>query len=101
MGIPNDCSPQPAARPIQTRVDHTGSLFFSEGVFIAFEINDMSHTPHEKFIQMAKEQGLKFTSGSDSRDNNAGRLTFCRRMAQRCNLKAEDFYIPVHKTGNL
>jgi histidinol phosphatase-like PHP family hydrolase len=68
---------------------------------IAFEINDMSHTPHEKFIQMAKEQGLKFTFGSDARDNNAGRLAYCRRVAQKCHLKAEDFYIPVHKTGKV
>ncbi len=65
---------------------------------IAFEINDMSHTPHEQFIRMAKEQGLKFTFGSDARDNHAGQLAFCRRMAQKCNLKAEDLYIPVHRT---
>jgi len=68
---------------------------------IAFEINDMSHTPHEEFIRMAKEQGLKFTFGSDSRNNNAGRLAYCKRVAQKCGLKADDFYRPVHKTGNL
>ncbi len=68
---------------------------------IAFEINDMSHTPHEEFIRMAKEQGLKFTFGSDSRNTNAGRLAYCKRIAQKCGLKADDFYIPSHKTGNL
>ncbi len=68
---------------------------------IAFEINDMSHTPHEEFIRMAKEQGLKFTFGSDSRNNNAGRLAYCKRIASKCGLKADDFYVPVHKTGNL
>ncbi|HTL57503.1 MAG TPA: hypothetical protein VL361_17590 [Candidatus Limnocylindrales bacterium] len=68
---------------------------------IAFEINDMSHTPHEAFIGMAKEQGLKFTFGSDSRNNNAGRLAYCKRLARKCGLKADDFYTPVHKTGNL
>jgi hypothetical protein len=65
---------------------------------IAFEINDMSHTPHEKFILMAKEQGLKFTFGSDARNNNAGRLVYCRQIARKCNLQPDDFYIPVHKT---
>ncbi len=68
---------------------------------IAFEINDMSHTPHEEFIRMAKEQGLKFTFGSDARDNNAGRLAYCKRVATKCGLKADDFYLPAHKTGKL
>ena len=68
---------------------------------IAFEINDMSHTPHEEFIRMAKEQGLKFTFGSDSRNNNAGRLAYCKRIARKCGLKADDLYTPLHKTGNL
>jgi hypothetical protein len=68
---------------------------------IAFEINDMSHTPHAEFVKMAKDQGLKFTFGSDSRNNNAGRLAYCMRVAKECGLKADDFYTPVHKTGNL
>jgi len=58
------------------------------------EINDMAHTPHERFILMAKEQGLKFTFGSDSRNQIAGRLDFCKAIAKKCNLKKEDFYIP-------
>jgi hypothetical protein len=68
---------------------------------IAFEINDMSHTPHEEFIKMAKERGLKFTFGSDSRNNNAGRLAYCKRIARKCSLKEDDFYRPAHKTGRL
>ena len=61
---------------------------------IAIEKNDMSHTSHEKFINMAREQGLKFTFGSDSRNQNAGRLCYCKSVAKKCNLKKEDFYIP-------
>lgn len=61
---------------------------------LAVEINDMAHTPHEKFILMAKEQGLKFTFGSDSRNEIAGRLNFCKYIAKKCNLKREDFFIP-------
>ena len=68
---------------------------------IAFEINDLSHTPHEQFINTAKAQGLKFTFGSDSRNNNAGRLAYCRHIARKCGLEANDFYTPSHKTGNL
>lgn len=58
------------------------------------EINDLAQTPHEKFILMAKEQGLKFTFGSDTRDNKAGRLDFCKQIARKCKLKKEDFFIP-------
>lgn len=65
---------------------------------IAIEINDMAHTPHDKFILMAKEAGLKFTFGSDSRNENVGRLDYCRSVAQKCKLKEEDFYVPVHKS---
>ncbi|MDD2303096.1 MAG: hypothetical protein PHP53_00255 [Prolixibacteraceae bacterium] len=64
---------------------------------IAIEINDMSHTPHEEFILKAKAQGLKFTFGSDSRNNNVGRLAYCKRIAEKCNLTAADFYVPVKK----
>ena len=66
---------------------------------IAIEINDMSHTPHEKFIHMAKKQGLKFTFGSDSRNQNAGRLAYCKKIAKKCNLTSEDFYIPDRIVG--
>jgi histidinol phosphatase-like PHP family hydrolase len=65
---------------------------------IAIEINDMAHTPHEKFILMAKEQGLKFTFGSDARTPNAGRLSYCKEVARKCKLTADDFYVPVKKS---
>jgi histidinol phosphatase-like PHP family hydrolase len=62
---------------------------------IAIEINDMSHTPHEEFILKAKAQGIKFTFGSDSRNQNVGRLSYCKQIAKKCNLTKDDFYIPV------
>ncbi len=67
---------------------------------IAIEINDMAHTPHEKFILMAKDKGLKFTLGSDSRNNNAGRLGYSKAVAKKCNLTKDDFYVP-HGLTNL
>ena len=48
-------------------------------------------------IKIAKEQGLKFTFGSDSRNQNAGRLSYCKRIAEECNLTKEDFYLPKRK----
>jgi len=53
----------------------------------------MAHTPHDKFINMAKAQGLKFTFGSDSRNQNAGRLAYSKAVAKNATLKKEDFYI--------
>jgi len=61
---------------------------------LAVEINDLAHTPHERFINMAKENGLKFTFGSDTRDQKAGRLDFCKYVAKKCNLKKDDFFLP-------
>jgi histidinol phosphatase-like PHP family hydrolase len=65
---------------------------------IAIEINDMAHTPHEQFILKAKKEGIKFTFGSDSRNPNAGRLVYCKAIAQKCGLTTEDFYVPGKKS---
>lgn len=64
---------------------------------IAIEINDMAHKPHEAFILKAKQAGLKFAFGSDSRNYNVGKLAFCKRIAQKCGLTADDFYVPVKR----
>jgi hypothetical protein len=61
---------------------------------LAVEINDLARTPHERFIGMAKEQGLKFTFGSDTRDQKAGRLDYCKYVAKKCSLKSDDFFLP-------
>jgi hypothetical protein len=66
---------------------------------IAIEINDMSHTPDERFIRMARDQGLKFTFGSDARNADAGRLAYCKSVARKCGLTSADFYVPRRKTG--
>ncbi len=64
---------------------------------VAIEINDLAHTPHEEFIKMAKNQGLKFTFGSDTRDQKTGRLDYCKYIAKKCNLTKDDFFIPQRK----
>ena len=68
---------------------------------INIEINDLAHIPHEKFINMAKEQGLKFTFGSDTRDQKAGRLDYCKYVAKKCNLRKEDFFVPERIIKNI
>jgi histidinol phosphatase-like PHP family hydrolase len=65
---------------------------------IAIEINEMAHVPHEAFIKDAKSQGLKFTYGSDARDNRAGDIVYGKRIAETCGLSNEDFYVPGKKS---
>lgn len=66
---------------------------------IAIEINDLVRVPHEEFILMAKKAGLKFTFGSDTRDQKTGRLDYCKYIAAKCGLKQKDFYIPRRKNS--
>ena len=64
---------------------------------IAIEISDMMRVPDEEFILMAKRAGLKFTFGSDTRDEKTGRLDYCKRVAARCGLTEKDFFVPKRK----
>jgi len=65
---------------------------------IAFEINDLAHTPHAEFILMAKKAGVKFTFGSDTAgDVRSFRLDYCKDVATLCHLTENDFFIPVRK----
>jgi hypothetical protein len=43
---------------------------------------------------MAKEQGLRFAFGSDTRDQKAGRLDYCKYVAKKCNLRRDDSFLP-------
>jgi len=65
---------------------------------IAIEINEMAHVPHEAFIKDAKSEGLKFTFGSDARDNRAGDMVYGKRVAEACGLSGDDFYVPGQKS---
>ena len=67
---------------------------------IAIEINDMAHTPDERFIRMARERGLKFTFGSDSRNANAGRLAYCKAVARKCGLEPGGLLRPPQEDSN-
>ena len=64
---------------------------------IAIEINDLARTPHAEFILKAKQAGVKFTFGSDTRDHRTFRLDYCKQIASLCGLTEADFYIPVRK----
>jgi len=66
---------------------------------IAIEINEVAHVPDENFIREAKQAGLKFTFGTDSRNQNAAHLYYCYQMAQQCGLTEEDMFVVKKKVG--
>jgi histidinol phosphatase-like PHP family hydrolase len=64
---------------------------------IAIEINEVSHVPDETFIRAAKRAGVKFTFGTDSRNDHAAHFYYCYQMAQRCGLAEDDMWAPKRK----
>jgi histidinol phosphatase-like PHP family hydrolase len=64
---------------------------------VAIEINEVARVPDQSFIERAKQAGLKFTFGTDARNNNAGRFSYCFRMAKACDLAAGDLFTVERK----
>ncbi len=60
---------------------------------IAIEINELAPVPDENFLERAKKAGLKFTFGTDSRNQNATHLSYCYQMAQKCGLTEGDMFV--------
>jgi histidinol phosphatase-like PHP family hydrolase len=64
---------------------------------LAIEINEAAHVPDENFIMKAKKAKLKFTFGTDSRNQNATHFYYCYQMAQKCGLTEPDMFVPKRK----
>ena len=64
---------------------------------IAIEINEVAHVPDQSFIMTAKRAGLKFTFGTDSRNQNAAHFYYCYQTAQKCLLTEADMFVPKKK----
>lgn len=60
---------------------------------IAIEINELAHIPDEDLIRAAKRAGVKFTFGTDSRNDHAAHFYYCYQMAQRCGLREGDMFV--------
>jgi histidinol phosphatase-like PHP family hydrolase len=65
---------------------------------IAIEINEVAHVPDETFIVKAKQAGLKFTFGTDSRNQHAAHFYYCYQMAQKCELREGDILVVKGKS---
>lgn len=67
---------------------------------IAIEINNRFKIPSAKFIERAKNAGVKFTVGTNNMDSNFSGAAYALEMIQKCNLTPADFYQPVNKRQN-
>jgi histidinol phosphatase-like PHP family hydrolase len=92
--------PVPIARQytrLWTRPRITRIIELAKSKKIAIEINEVAHVPDENFIMLAKQAGLKFTFGTDSRNQNAAHFFYAYQMAQKCGLTEADMFIPKRK----
>jgi hypothetical protein len=61
---------------------------------IAIEINETAKVPKARFVALAQKAGLKFTFGTDSRDERAGEFDYCLQVAEQCQLAEKDMFKP-------
>ena len=67
---------------------------------VAIEISENFHVPNADIVKRAKAAGLRFTFGTNSRTPQAaGRLDYCRKIAQQCRFTAKDMYVPKPLPG--
>ena len=59
---------------------------------IALEIAENVRVPSLRFIRMAKDAGIKFTFGTNARNQNAGNFHYCLEMAEEAGLTQEDMW---------
>lgn len=63
---------------------------------VAIEINNRYKIPSASFIKMAKEAGCKFTFGTNNAGSaDLGRCEYGLQMIDECQLKAQDFWVPL------
>ena len=67
---------------------------------IAIEINNRYKIPSVNFVKKAKLAGVKFTVGTNNADENFSGSEYAQQIINLCNLKEEDFYVPVKKNRN-
>jgi len=65
---------------------------------VAFEINSYYKVPKPAFIRLAKDAGVRFSFGTNSRDDFAGTLDYALEMVNECGLESDDIFVPTRKT---
>jgi hypothetical protein len=64
---------------------------------VAIEINNRYSIPSYDFIKRAKEDGVKFTIGTNNADSKFSGAEYALKMIKKCRLTQEDFFQPVNK----
>lgn len=59
---------------------------------IALEINARYKTPNAEMIKMAKKAGVKFTFGTNNVTRDLGKLDYCMKMLEECQLSPNDMF---------
>lgn len=67
---------------------------------IAVEINNRYRIPSYEFIKKAKKAGVKFTVGTNNKDENFSGAGYAREIITRLKLTEDDFYQPVNRRQN-
>ncbi len=60
---------------------------------IAFEISTPMHVPSKAVILRAKDAGIKFTFGTNARNDDAGKLHYGLKMVAECGLSGDNMLI--------
>jgi histidinol phosphatase-like PHP family hydrolase len=61
---------------------------------IAIELNELAKVPKINFVKKAKKAGAKFTFGTDSRSNSAGKFEYCLQLSEQGGLTVRDMFVP-------
>jgi hypothetical protein len=64
---------------------------------IAIEINNRYRIPSIAFLAKAKNEGVKFTVGTNNVDKNFSGAEYAREVIKKIGLTQKDFYEPVNK----
>ncbi len=64
---------------------------------IAIEINNRFKIPSETFIRRAKNEGVKFTVGTNNADENFSGAEYALEMIKMCDLNEQNFFLPLKK----
>jgi hypothetical protein len=94
--LPEELKPEYDQLWTPVRMEKIIDACVSKGV--AIEINNRFKIPSQKFIQLAKDKGAKFTIGTNNEGiQDVGKLEYAIEMINACGLTKENMWIPTSK----
>jgi hypothetical protein len=94
--LPDKLMPEYDALWTEARMTKVIDACVAKGV--AIEINCRYRIPSQKFIQLAKDKGAKFTIGTNNGGKeDVGKLEYAVEIIKACGLTKENMWIPTSK----